>query len=263
MLTLFKSRRRKKLRARPVPEAWRRVFLRLPLYRAISVEDQRELTGHVHVFLNEKRFEGARGFVVTDEVALLISAQACLLLLHRDTDYFPRLRSIIVYPDTYVAPRRERRGTWIESEREDVLHGESWNQGVVVLSWKQTQRSASQLDGNNLVLHEFAHQLDEEDGHANGAPILGSHIDPVTWAHVMREEYESLRIAATFGHETLLDYYGAESPAEFFSVATESFFERGREFRQWHPALYEQLKLYYQQDPAHWPGILKEPQMVW
>jgi Mlc titration factor MtfA (ptsG expression regulator) len=234
------------------------------LYRRLSPEDQAELGGHVHVFLDEKRFEGARGFVVTSEVVLSIAAQACLLLLHRETDYYPRLRTIIVYPDTYVAPRRERRG-WVESEREDVLHGESWGQGVIVLSWARTVESSTYQDGGNLVLHEFAHQLDEEDGHANGAPILGPHITPAIWARTMRRAYDALRMAAVIGEETLLDPYGAESPSEFFSVATETFFERGTELRAQHPEVYEQLKLYYQQDPAAWPedgwGGMNHPPM--
>jgi len=204
----------------------------------------------MRVFLDEKAFEGAHQTVVTDDMKVLIAAHACLLLLHRDTDYYPRLRSIIIYPDAFVAPRRTRHAGWVESEYQEVLAGESWGHGVVVLSWADVVASAARGDGHNVTLHEFAHQLDEEDGVANGAPVFGTDTDPVSWAHVMRDAYEQLRHAATEGNATLLDPYGAESPAEFFAVATETFFERGRELRETHSRLYDELRRYYRQDPG-------------
>ncbi len=252
MLSFFRARRRKRLRAQPAPLSWERILTRLPFYRALTSADRAELVGHMQVFLYEKRFEGAQGFVVTDEIALLIAAQACLLLLHRETEYYPLLKSIIVYPNTYVASRKERRAGGIESERHDVMYGESWSVGAIVLSWAQARTSALRDDGVNLVIHEFAHQLDMEDGFANGAPILGDHVDPAQWSRVMREGFEQLRYDAEHGHQSVLDAYGAESPAEFFSVASEAFFEMGRELKERNGELYEQLRLYYQQDPAGW-----------
>jgi len=252
LLPFLTSSRRRRLRARPVPPEWETVFSRLPFYTRLTPSDRRELAGHVHVLLDEKGFEGAGGLVLTEEMVLQIAAQAALLLLHRETEYYPTLRSIIVYPDTYVAPRRERRGAWIESERTEVLAGESWAHGVVVLSRAQASRTAAVEDGANLVLHEFAHQLDEEDGAANGAPVLGEAVDPEEWARVMREAYGHLRAAEERGEKTALDSYGIESPAEFFAVATEAFFECGTELRVEYPELYEQLRRYFRQDPALW-----------
>ncbi len=245
------SFRRRKLRARPIPPEWEAVFSRLPFYTRLPPSDRHELAGHVQVLLNEKSFEGAGGLVLTEEMVLQIAAQAALLLLHRETDYYPTLRSIIVYPDMYVAPRRERRSPWIESEGTEVRAGESWSHGAVVLSWAQAGATAVE-GGGNLVLHEFAHQLDEEDGVANGAPVLGDAVDPEEWARVMRDEYGRLRAAEERGERTVLDSYGIESPAEFFAVATEAFFERGAELRATHPELYEQLQRYFRQDPASW-----------
>jgi Mlc titration factor MtfA (ptsG expression regulator) len=253
MFPLLTTWRRRALRRGPTPPEWTRVLNRIPLYRRLPPEDRRELESHMRVFLAEKHFEGAQGVVVTIEMQLRIAATACVLLLHRRTDYYPDLRTIIVYPGAFLAPRHERRGTWIETERTDVLSGESWGDGVVILSWDDVKASEFADDGVNLVLHEFAHQLDEEDGNANGAPILGSTVDPARWAEVMRNEYETLRAAAARGEETLLDPYGAETPAEFFAVATETFFERGAELEALHPTLYEQFRLYYQQHPAAWP----------
>jgi Mlc titration factor MtfA (ptsG expression regulator) len=132
------------------------------------------------------------------------------------------------------------------------MFGESWSAGVVVLSWANAQETNARAHGTNLILHEFAHQLDDEDGRTNGAPVLGSSVDPEQWAAVMRTEYHQLRAAAERGEMTVLDPYGAESPPEFFAVATEAFFEIGAEVKAHHPALYAQLQAYYQQDPAAW-----------
>jgi Mlc titration factor MtfA (ptsG expression regulator) len=218
----------------------------------LTPSDRRELAGHVHVLLDEKGFEGAGGLVLTEEMILQIAALASLMLLHRETDYYPTLRAIIVYPDTYLAPRREWRGMWIELEQTEVMAGESWAHGAVVLSWAEVYATAAVEDCVNLALHEFAHQLDEEDGAANGAPLLGSAVDPDEWARVMREAYGRLRAATEQGEETVLNPYGTESPAEFFAVATEAFFECGTKLRVEYPELYEQLRRYFQQDPASW-----------
>src|SRR5690606_32830266 len=136
--------------------------------------DRRELRGHIRVFLAEKHFEGCGGLTLTDEIEVTIAAQACLLLLHRETDYYPRLITILVYPSTYVAHAREPIGGGMVIEGEVARLGEAWKDGVVVLAWDDVLAGASDLhDGHNVVLHEFAHQLDQEDGTADGAPVLG------------------------------------------------------------------------------------------
>lgn len=260
---MLKELRRKKLRATHLPEEWRQmVAARDPFYRRLPEADRRELEGHMQVFLAEKQFEGCDGFVVEAEHKYLIASQACLLLLHRDTDYFPDLQAILVYPAMYVAPTTRHVGGGVMHEREESRAGESWREGAIVLAWDEVRGGMEAPGrGNNLVLHEFAHQLDYENGQADGAPLLGGG-EPASvrrqrradWARVMRSEYEQLCAQVLRGERTVLRDYGATSPVEFFAVATECFFCRARELQQTHPALYEQMKLYYRQDPAQWVG---------
>jgi Mlc titration factor MtfA (ptsG expression regulator) len=255
MVFTTKARRRERLRAEPFPDHWRRIVeLRMPLYSRLSAEDQRELLGHTRVLLEEKHFEGAGGLLMRDEVRLTIAAQAALLLMGRDTDYFPRLTSIIVYPTGYVAsePTRDESGIWTEGD-ESLLGHTQRDLRAIVLAWDEVRAGAADPDdGHNLVLHEFAHQLDFEDGSTDGTPALDTGAQARSWAQVLGDELDTLRRAADAGEPTLLDPYGAEDPAEFFAVATETFFERGSELRRRHPRLYEELRRFYRQDPAGW-----------
>lgn len=252
-----KSRRRDRLRAEAFPDAWRRVIdMRVPMVARLGAEDQRELLGHTRVLLEEKHFEGAGGLLMRDEVRVTIAAQAAMLLLHRETDYFPRLTSVIVYPSGYVAEnKRAEGGIWSEGEEHLAGHTQQ-HLRALVLAWDDVKAGAADPgDGRNLVLHEFAHQLDFEDGSTDGRPLLETGEQARSWARVFGDELESLRRAADAGELTVLDPYGAEDPAEFFAVATETFFERGAELRQRHPRLYDELRQFYRQDPASWvPG---------
>jgi hypothetical protein len=209
------------------------------------------------VFLAEKHFEGAGGLELTDEIRLTIAAQACLLLLHRDTDYYPRLKSIIVYPSTYVVSGERFIGDGVYEDGEEPLLGHtSSTLSALVLTWDATLGGARDpRDGDNLVFHEFAHQLDYESGDSNGTPPLGSNQRYASWARVLGAEYEQLRQLSEKGEKSVLDEYGAENPAEFFAVATEAFFERPAELRARHTALYEELRAFYEQDPLTWPGV--------
>ena len=254
-MALFgKSRRRERLRAEPFPDHWRRIVeARVPLTSRLSDEDKQELLGHARVLLEEKHFEGAGGLLMRDEVRVTIAAQAAVLLLHRDTDYFPRLTSVIVYPSGYVAESKHADGG-IWSEGEEHLSGHTQhNLRALVLAWDDVRFGAADPDdGRNLVLHEFAHQLDFEDGSTDGTPLLETGEQARSWATVFGDELESLRRSADAGEVTLLDPYGAQDPAEFFAVATETFFERGPELARQHPRLYEELRRFYRQDPASW-----------
>jgi Mlc titration factor MtfA (ptsG expression regulator) len=249
-----KSRRRARLRAEPFPEDWRRmVETRVRVFSLLGAEDQHELLGHARVLLEEKHFEGAGGLDMRDEIRVTIAAQAALLLLHRDTDYFPRLTSIIVYPTGYVAEsKRVEGGIWSEDD-ESLLGHTQRDLRALVLSWDDVKTGAADPDdGHNLVLHEFAHQLDFEDGSTDGTPVLESGAEVRAWAEVFGEELEALRRAGDAAEPTLLDPYGAQNPAEFFAVATETFFERARELARSHPRLYAVLRRFYRQDPANW-----------
>ena len=223
------------------------------LYRRLPEEDRRELQGHIQVFLAEKRFEGCGGLAITDEVRLTIAAQACLLLLHRETDYYPGLYSIMVYPSAYLAPAVKEAGPGLVMEGEEDRLGEAWRKGPLVLSWEDVLADAAgSRDGSNVVLHEFAHELDNEDGAMNGAPLLERGDLYAEWSRVLGAAYEQLKRDAESGREGILDEYGATDPAEFFAVATECFFERPIDLRQEQPDLYEKLKQFYRQDPVHY-----------
>lgn len=248
----LKRRRRERLRSKPFPPAWRSIIQQnLPIFRRLPPEDQTELFGHVQIFLAEKRFEGCGGLELTEEIRVTIAAQACLLLLHRETDYYPRLMTILVYPSSYTTNETRYLGGNIWQEgREDRLGETGHNMGSLVLAWDAAKRGAANpSDGQNVVLHEFAHQLDFEDYGTEGAPTLATRDEYLAWARVMSREYEALRAADKGGQNTVLDIYGASAPAEFFAVATEAFFERPRILRSKHPELYRELARFYCQDP--------------
>jgi Mlc titration factor MtfA (ptsG expression regulator) len=254
MFGLGKRSRRQKLRETPLPTAWREILThRVPYYARLGPEDQRELEGHTHVLLTEKNFEGCGGLALTDEMQVVIAAYAALLLLHRDTDYYPRLVSILVYPRTFLAPVRDELPGGVVATGRSARIGESWTHGTLILAWDAIVRDLAGT-GENVILHELAHQLDGEDGVMNGAPVFQRDMSPAAWAQVLRREYDQL-LADVDGEEEVLRAYGAKNPAEFFAVATETFFERPHALRRVHRALYDQLKSYYRQDPASLPGF--------
>jgi len=251
MFDFFKSRRRKALRAHPFPEAWRAIVsANVPYVSTLSPEDRAELEGHVRVFLDEKKFEGCGGLKITDEVRVTIASEACLLLLHRETDYFPDLEVILVYPHPYVAKSSVHLARGVTLADEQARLGQSAS-GVVVLAWDAVRRGATDADdGHNVTLHEFAHQLDQEDGVADGAPVLPGRAMYIAWAHVLGEEFAHLVDEVDKNHRTDIDAYGATNPAEFFAVVTEMFFGKPTALERRHPQLYRQLSLFYRQDPA-------------
>jgi Mlc titration factor MtfA (ptsG expression regulator) len=241
------------LKARPFPNDWLSTIKRnVAFFVRLAATDQAELLEHAQVFLAEKSFEGCAGQEITDEVRVTIAAQACLLLLHRKTDYFPRLITILVYPSTYLADESRPITTEIWEEGKHARLGETARQmGSMVLAWDAVQSGAADpSDGKNVVLHEFAHHLDFENLAADGTPALATRQQQLAWREVMRTEFASLRAADQTGIPTLLDTYGATNAAEFFAVAVEAFFERPLRLRSQHPRLYAQLNEYFQQDPA-------------
>jgi Mlc titration factor MtfA (ptsG expression regulator) len=249
----MKQRRRRQLRAQPFPEQWRGLIVHnVPFFSRLSVPDQEELLGRIQVFLAEKRFEGCAGLEITDEVRLTIAAQACLLLLHRKSDYFPRLLTILVYPSAYLVEENRQIEEMIWEEGKVSRLGETAGRmGTMVLAWDAAKSGAADpSDGKNLVLHEFAHQLDFENYAADGAPVLNSRDQQLNWSKVMRTEFASLRAADETGIPTLLDTYGATNPAEFFAVSTEAFFEQPWALRAQHPNLYAELERFFEQDPV-------------
>ncbi|QOY95999.1 zinc-dependent peptidase [Massilia sp. UMI-21] len=245
----------------------------LAQYAGMDAEQQRRLQGLVQQFLHEKAFVGCAGLELTDEMRMTIAGQACMLVLGRTGDVgedgpaslYPSLHAVLVYPGAFMVPRREVDAAGVITEQRQDLLGESWGDGRVILSWDHVRRADSAAhdsdapDRHNVVLHEFAHQLDSESGSTNGAPYLGSTERYRSWSEVLSRNYAALRRDAMWGQRGVLDHYGASSPAEFFAVATESFFEQPWALAARHPDLYGEFLKYFRVDPRHW---MPEPQPV-
>ncbi|MEO7042074.1 MAG: M90 family metallopeptidase [Gemmatimonadaceae bacterium] len=249
----FSKRKRERLRATPFPAEWHRIVERnLAVFRRLPPDDQSELLAHTQVFLSEKSFEGCGGLELTDEIRVTIAAQACMLLLHRDTDYYPELTSILVYPSGYIAYEDRPMGGGIWEEGAEGRLGHTARElRAMVLAWDAAKHGAADpADGKNLIIHEFAHQLDFENLRADGTPSLETAGAYRAWARVMGTELNTLRTADDAGLPTLLDRYGATNPAEFFAVATEVFFEQPVALRSLHPELFAELNKFFRQDPT-------------
>jgi len=261
VLGFLKKRRRAKLLARPFPDEWARILeANAPTYRRLPDELRAQLHGRVQVFLAEKTFEGCNGLEITDEIRVTIAGQACLLILNRDTDYYPDLVTILVYPSVFYADLAEPdEHEQIVSEYTEDRSGESWDVGVVILSWEDiADFTSTGRAGYNVVLHEFAHQLDLENGAMDGVPRLGDRARRDAWRGVFAEAYERFERATNANRRTLVDPYGAGDASEFFAVVTESFFERPLALRREYAALYDQLAAFYRVDPASWPPSGRE-----
>lgn len=246
----FKKGRRAALRDQPLTDAQHAIIRKnVPFVAKLDAVDQKELEGLVQIFIAEKSFEGCGGLELTEEMKVTIAAQACLLLLHRETDMYPGVDAILVYPSAYRAPTRTDGGGFVVEGSQERL-GESWTRGVVVLAWDHVKSGAMNMsDGHNLVLHEFAHQLDGEDGSMDGAPDLEERSRYKSWAHVLGDEFSELSERLQEGRKSDIDSYGATNPAEFFAVVTEMFFEKPRMMKDRHADLYEELTKFYKQDP--------------
>lgn len=244
MFGFLRRRRRARLFQSPFPADWMEILERnVGLYRRLPAASQAELRGHIQVLLAEKHFEAVGGLKLTDEIRVTIAAHAAALLLGRPARYYPGLYSIIVYPSSYRAPVTEHHEGGIVSESEEERLGESWTEGAIVIAWDAATHGATTPgDGDNVILHEFAHQLDQEDGEADGVPRLESRSDYVAWARALRPEFVRLRDRP---ETSALDEYGATDAAEFFAVATEAYFERPEDLREFHPELYEELRRFY------------------
>jgi len=250
------SHRRERQQAEAFPPAWRAIVRRnVPLAASLPAELQHQLRRHIQVFLAEKAFVGCQGQAIDDEVRVTIAAQACLLLLNRSTDYYPSLRQVLVYPSAFAADITHTDEIGVVQSGRDWRAGESWQEGQVILSWEDVLTGAADPhDGWNVVIHEFAHQLDSETGLTDGTPALANRARQASWSRVMQAAFDALVEAVDRGEDdTFLDPYGASNPVEFFAVVTEAFFEQGPELRRQHPALFDELLAFYRVDTSAWP----------
>lgn len=253
----WRAYRQRRVLMHPFPARWRKVLQRrVPLLRRMPVDLQLQLKKRIQLFIAEKPFIGCAGLQVTEEMRVVIAAQACLLVLNRSLQHFAHVRQILVYPGAFITQRTVTDGIGVQQDQRQVLSGESWAQGQVILSWQDSLEGAAVADdGRNVVLHEFAHQLDQENGAAQGAPPPAAgdtQYNAQRWKQVFSQAYADLQNQLQRGEQGLFNPYGATSPAEFFAVATEVFFEQATEMVEHYPALYQELCGYYKVDPVSW-----------
>ena len=243
---IIRSRRQKWMRLRLSDEDRQAIAQDFLTFARIPHDLRDELEGLMHVFLYEKSFEACGGLeAVTRHMQHVIAAQACLLLVNRNHDYYRKLRSILLYPTAYNAKN--------EHGHDDVRLGESWQSGSVVLAWESVIAGGrNQEDGSHVTLHEFACQLDQADGAAYGVPELASAATYRDWSLVFNQAFRRFQRKLEKGRRTVIDPYGATNPAEFFAVATETFYEKPKQLSEHYPEVYEQLKRYYRVDPVKW-----------
>jgi Mlc titration factor MtfA (ptsG expression regulator) len=239
---------------RPFPKSWLTIIKqRLPAFLHMPPELRIQWLRLIKTFLYSKDFVGCAGLQITEEMKVVIASQACLLLLNRPSHEYRDLRTVLVYPTTFVAKREIRDDLGLVAEQTQTLLGESWSNGKVILAWDDVEKGVRDFqDGQNVVLHEFAHQLDHESGTANGAPLLYRKNAYRTWSKVFSKEFSDLQSRLNNSVSSDINQYGATNPAEFFAVVTEMFFERPGVLHHHHPQLFEQLLGYYSVDPREW-----------
>jgi Mlc titration factor MtfA (ptsG expression regulator) len=240
-------RRRRLLAHHRVDDAlWQAVARSLPFLRGLSRDDLQRLRSLALLLLVEKEFTGAQGLEMDEAMRLSIAAQAALPVLHLGLDRYDAWSEIVVHPGDFRVKVTETDDDGVVHEFDDERAGESWQGGPVVLSWD----AAKNAPDMNVVIHEFAHKLDMANGEADGMPPLHSGMDRRAWAQSFRAAYEGFCDAVDRDQETWLDPYAAQSPGEFFAVMSERFFTEPAEARRRYPDVYEQLRLFYRQDPA-------------
>lgn len=254
---LFRALRRRRLRREPFPPEWNTILARrFAPWPHLTPEERNTLRERVRFFIAERYWEGCAGLELTDEMRVTIAAYASLLVLARPADEYGNVSTVLVYPDGYFAteqppPLMGRSG--IVSDGATPVLGQAYTAGPVILSWRHALHGAvSHDDGNNVILHEFAHKLDMLAGPVDGTPPMESREQAKEWAEIMQGEMEALREAIAAGVRLLIRPYAATNPAEFFAVTTELFFERPGDLRDHHPDLYRVLRRFYRQDPAEW-----------
>ncbi len=250
MFTLFRNwlDRRIIRRSKITPTQWDTAFAALPLLQGLTHDEKQTLRELAMVFLHRKVLEGAKGLVITPSMALVIALQACLPVLKLGLAAYDGWYTVIVYPSSFFPKRVVTDDYGIAHHEQSHLSGEAWEQGPVILSWDDTE-FAGIIDGHNLVIHEFAHKLDMQNGQANGYPPLHDDMDHDAWVAAMSAGFADIQQRCDNNQHVEIDCYAAISPAEFFAVLSEVFFERPVVIQQRYPAIYTQLCQYYRQNP--------------
>jgi Mlc titration factor MtfA (ptsG expression regulator) len=251
---LWQRWRWRRLRSAVFPSEWRKILRRcVPFVARLPADLQLRLKQDMLVFLADKPFMGCAGLQVTDVMRVTVAALACLPLLGARRAYYPQLQRILLYPGAFAVQHAQRGEDGVQSEGVRALVGQSWAQGQVLLAWDEVQEGAADpTDGRNVVIHEFAHQLDQAKGFANGAPSLRTRQAYRSWSAVMQAEFDALRQRLSRDEDGLIEAYAATDPAEFFAVCSELFFERAPDLAAQHPQLFQQLRAYYRINPLSW-----------
>jgi MtfA peptidase len=230
-----------------IPDSlWQQTLSKLPFLADLSVDEQKRLKTLAEQFLAEKEFSTAGGLQLTDEICVSIAAQGCLPILELGLAAYGEWVGIIVYPDEFVVQRQQADADGVVHEFTDVLAGEAWEGGPLLLSWRDAQMAG---DIYNVVIHEFAHKLDMLNGEVDGMPALHSGITVDAWESTFSAAYDDFCQRVDAGEETLIDPYASEAPEEFFAVLSENFFGTPEAIEQAYPAVYALLCRYYRQDP--------------
>lgn len=243
-------RRRRAQQHDKLPElAWMGAVASLPLLSGLSGDELKRLRELVILFLHEKQLVAAGGYGLSGEMRLKIAALACLPILNLGLDYYAGWVSVIVYPDEFVPEYEFMDEDGVVHQVCEPMIGESWERGPIILSAVDVERSG-ELDGVNVVIHEFAHKLDMLNGAPDGFPPLHREMDRAAWTQAFSGAFDDFRAKVESGAETVIDPYAAESPAEFFAVISEAFFEIPHTLLREYPEVYRQLAEFYRQDPA-------------
>ncbi|MFS8136675.1 MAG: zinc-dependent peptidase [Thermomonas sp.] len=250
MKWLDRLRVRHTLRHHPIPDdSWHKLMDGADIFLGLTSVERAHLRTLSTLFLHRKAFSGAHGLTLTDDILVSVAAQACLLILKLGLDYYDGWIEVILYPGAFKVSRQVNEDGLV-SDAGGHLAGESWQRGPVVLSWETAATDlAAHQSGHNVVIHEFAHKLDSLDGSANGIPPLHLGMIREDWTHVFTKAFDSLRGQLDHDQPHAIDAYAATSPAEFFAVASENFFAAPATLHHHFPSVYEQLALFYRQDP--------------
>lgn len=252
-IPLAKKGRRDRIKKSDFPSEWKKLLENnVKFYNRLSPMDQQKLREKILIFVDEKKFTGLQGFEITDQVKLFVAAQACLLTLKKTSGYYDGVKDICITAKPVRRNIENYNGSGIHTEAAAEVLGVSTGFGTVVLAWSSVVSGLKiEDDGVNVVFHEFAHELDREDGDAGGVPVLDEGAYK-KWADILSKEYNSLTERIKRSGKPVINPYGAENPAEFFAVSTETFFEKPEKLRKKHPELFDELKLFYGIDPRDW-----------
>ena len=237
---------------RPIADdLWKRTLIRYPFLQRRDPQLQAELRRLASLFLDRKEFTATGGLRLSNDVVVAIAAQACLPILRLGLSRYNGFVGIVVHPDQVVARREVSDEDGVVHTYDEVLSGEAMQGGPLMLSWRDVRAAGqSASSGYNVVIHEFAHVLDMAHGPPDGVPELPADLSAREWQAKMQQEFSSFAAQVAQNQATLLDPYGAQSPEEFFAVASEVFFVSPEQLAKQHPELYGMLQRFYKQDPA-------------